>query len=46
MRKYKRSIARHAMKKAGIERMNKPPIKSGSARSFFSRYWRFYLHKD
>lgn len=45
MRKYKRAIARHAMKKAGIERMNKPPIKSGSSRSFFSANWRRYLPK-
>lgn len=44
MRKYKRAIARHAMKQAGIERMNKTHVKGGG-RSFFAANWRRYLPK-
>jgi len=48
MRKLLRSIARHNMKKAGIQRMNKRPMVKGKsgmmerADSFFSQHWREY----
>lgn len=47
MRKYLRAIARHRMKEAGIERMNKPTLiiarifRSGP--SYFATHWREWV---
>lgn len=44
MRKLLRSIARHNMKKAGVEQLNKKTIRTEKgARSKFSLYWRQYI---
>lgn len=46
MRKLLRSIARHNMKKAGVEQLNKKTIRTEKgARSKFSLYWRSILHR-
>lgn len=44
MRKLLRSIARHNMKKAGVEQLNKKTVRTEKgARSKFSLYWRQYI---
>ena len=40
MRKLLRSVARHNMKRAGIQHMNR---KGGDGKSFFARNWRNYV---
>jgi hypothetical protein len=46
IRKYLRSIARHNMKKADIEKMNKTSVdnKGNKIDSKFSRLWRNYIN--
>ena len=41
MRKFKRSIARENMRKAGFTRMNK--IEEGETRSPFAIHWKKYV---
>ena len=44
MRKLLRSIARHNMKQAGVEQINKKTIRTEKgARSKFSLYWKRFL---
>jgi hypothetical protein len=50
MRKYKRSIARHNMKKAGLQHVNRRPwgYRPGSPvpvrlPSYFSEHWRDFV---
>lgn len=51
MRELKRSIARHLMKRHGIEKINKKRFlvvnkdgsTTGKRQSYFARYWRDYV---
>lgn len=44
MRKLLRSIARHNMKKAGIEQMNKKRVSTNKGKkSIFALYWKQYI---
>lgn len=45
MRKYLRSIARANMKRAGIQRINKPRVnmKGIRVKSYFAENWRKYI---
>nr|DAI55758.1 MAG TPA: ATP synthase subunit K [Caudoviricetes sp.] len=44
MRKLKRSIARHNMEKAGLRHYNKHVIFGRKVPSYFSVYWRAWVH--